>query len=100
MRNQPPITLASWTTTIGMIETMTANNHRNSNFIKHHREVLHRFYDAWFDIAAGKGGEKLGELVWQYEDKKSPDYNPRLIHKLNPYFTIIRARFPGAEMGD
>lgn len=99
-REQPLTTLPSWTTTVGIIERMTDNNHRKSSFVKRHREILHNFYDAWFDIKAGKGGEKLDRLKWKYYEKESPDYNPRLVHQLNPYFNIIRARFPGAELGD
>jgi hypothetical protein len=79
---------------------MTDNNRRRSNFVQTHRELLHNFYDAWFDIAVGKGGEKLGILISQYAEKESPTYNSKLLHQLGPYFSIIRTRFPGAELGE
>ena len=97
---RPPITLASWDTTFKMLKLIAGHNRRRVSLVEAHQVLLHDFYDAWFDIAAGKGGEKLHTLIDRYEEKDSLAYNPRLIHQLNPYFAIIRARFPGAELGD
>jgi hypothetical protein len=80
---QPTTTLASWDTTLKILRIMT-HNRRRSDFVEEHQVLLHHFYDAYFDIAAGNGRKKLDTLKWQYTDKE--------------YAAVVKARFPLLEV--
>jgi hypothetical protein len=94
---QPATTLTSWDTTFRILRLMTDSNRRRSRFVQDHREILQHFYDAYFDMAAGNGEEKLDTLNWHYTNRESQAYNPRLFRQLKPYVSVIRARFPMLE---
>lgn len=94
---RPAVTLTSWETISKKLELMTHNNHDGDNrkLIRANRALLKEIYEAWYNVAAGKGRERLDELTRKYDtDENSPDYNPKLLDNLAPFTTIIRDSFP------
>jgi len=97
MPEQPTTTLASWVTILGKFDIMTNNDPDDNRrkLVANNHDLLRGFYDAWFDVAAGKGREKLNALTERYvTDETSPDYNPELIDQLSPFIAAMRESFP------
>jgi len=99
-RTQPVTTLSSWETVSGMIDLSTRNNFEAADLIHnvYNHQVLKLYYDAWFDVAAGKGRKKLDTLTKQHtQNEKSKYYNPELIDRLGKYISMIRDSFPSTR---
>lgn len=96
MPDQPITTLTSWTQIEGKFNIMINSDPDDSRkeLIANNHDLLRAFYNAWFDVAAGKGRERLTSLTEQYTEDGSPDYNPELIDSLSPFITAIRESFP------
>ncbi len=94
---QPATTLTSWETILGKFNLMTSNDPDNSRreLISNNHGLLRDFYDGWFNVAAGKGRDRLNEVTRKYAtDEASPDYNPERIDELSLFITTIRDSFP------
>jgi len=94
LRHQPLTTFPSWVEVIGTINTML-NNSRDlehlRDLVKENRPLINRYYDAYFDIAAGKGWKKLYSIR---RDLKNGLHNPETIKDLEPVISTIKGCFP------
>jgi hypothetical protein len=85
----------TWETTAQMLEQRTHSFYDLNQMFRDNRFVLKEFYDARYDIAVGKGSTRLNDFTRKYTQiEESKTYNPELIDRLSPLFTLIRDSFP------
>jgi hypothetical protein len=94
IKHQPLTTLPAWAEVIGTIDTML-NNSNDFKDLRHlvekQRPLLNRYYNAYFDIAAGKGWKKLYSIR---RDLKNGLHNPETVKDLEPVISKIKGCFP------
>jgi hypothetical protein len=85
----------TWETTSGLLELRTHNFYELDELYQNNRFILKEFYEARYDIAVGRGSTKLNDFMKKYTlNEKAKSYNPELIDRLSPLFTMIRDSFP------
>jgi hypothetical protein len=100
---QPTVTLPAWGDTQDLLSETFQRGHDTVKYrvMTKHWRILHDYYDALFQIAKTKPGEKIPEeedkmlkFNAKYLGLSSKDHRPRLMSALSPMLAVIENRFP------